>query len=178
MNVEQRMNIREVTAPDAEKYLAIRVKAEREFPQFVGISAERELSAGAAGMAGVLAGYPGEGTTVLGAFENGVLVGVVALTQRLGSPKYRHKAFLWGMYVMPEHRAGVVAPSLMKAVISWAAGRPELLALTLQVTVSNVRARKFYSRFGFRCFGTEKNSLFAAGEFHDVRYMELVTKDA
>lgn len=173
----QRMDIREITASDAERYFALRRKAEQEFPQFVGLSAERELSAGSADIADVLARYPAEGTMVFGGFENGALVGVVALTQRLGSPKYRHKAFLWGMYIVPEHRDGSVARPLMEAAISWAAGRAELLAITLQVTVSNVRARKFYGRFGFRCFGTEKKSLFAAGEFHDVHYMELEIKN-
>jgi RimJ/RimL family protein N-acetyltransferase len=172
------MDIREITASDAEEYFALRRKAQQEFPQFVGLSAERELAAGSTGIADLLARYPVEGTVVLGGFEHETLVGVVALTQRLDSPKYRHKAFLWGMYIVPEHRDGSVARPLMEAAIAWAAGRAGLLAITLQVTVSNVRARKFYDGFGFRCFGTEKRSLFAAGEFHDAHYMELEIKNA
>jgi len=174
----QSMDIRQIAARDAEAYFALRRQAEQEYPQFVGLSAERELAAGSAGIADILTRYAVEGTLVLGGFENEALVGVVALTQRLNSPKYLHKAFLWGMYIVPERRDGSVARPLMETAISWAAGRAELLAITLQVTVSNVRARKFYDGFGFRCFGTERKSIFAAGEFHDAHYMELEIKHA
>ena len=166
------MDIREVVEADAEGYYVLRAQSEQEFPQFAGFNAERELSAGRAGIAGILGAYPAEGTVVWGAFEGNQLVAVTVLSRRL-SPKYRHKAFLWGMYVKPEFRGSGVARVLMETAISWAKQHPEVIAVSLQVTSSNVRAQRFYEGFGFRVFGTERRSLLAAGEFHDVHYMEL-----
>ena len=169
------MNIREVTAADAEHYYALRLQSEQEFPQFAGFNAERELSAGPTGIAGLLEAYPAEGTIVWGAFEDSQLLAVTALSRRL-SPKYRHKAFLWGMYAKPEFRGGTVARALLENAIAWAKRDPEVMAISLQVTTSNVRAQRFYDRYGFRIFGTERRSLLEAGEFHDAHYMELECK--
>jgi RimJ/RimL family protein N-acetyltransferase len=119
-----------------------------------------------------LAEYPSEGTLVWGAFDHAELVGVVAVSRRL-TLKYRHKAFLWGLYVNVTRRRGGIAATLLDAACSWAARQPELLAISLQVTTSNVRAHHFYERLGFSRYGTERQALFAANAFHDVDYMEL-----
>ena len=166
------MNIREIVEADAADYYVLRAQSEQEFPQFVGFNGERELFTGRAGIAGILASYPAEGTIVWGAFEGDQLIAVTVLSRRL-SPKYRHKAFLWGMYVKPEFRRSGVARALMETAVSWAKQHPEIIAVSLQVTTSNVRAQRFYEGLGFRIFGTEQRSLFAAGEFHDAHYMEL-----
>ncbi|MGQ0530212.1 MAG: hypothetical protein ACT4PG_10460 [Panacagrimonas sp.] len=44
------MLIREITSSDSGPYFALRVQSEREFPQFVGFNAERELAAGISGI--------------------------------------------------------------------------------------------------------------------------------
>jgi len=168
------MEIREITSRDAESYYKLRVLSEEEYPEFVGFNAERELSAGSSGIAELLSQYPSEGTLVFGAFNQGELVGVTALSRRL-SPKYQHKAFLWGMYVLPEFRGLGAAQVLMEKAIEWAKEHTEVIAISLQVTLSNIRGQQFYKRFGFSVFGTEQNSLFAAGQFHGVHYMELET---
>jgi len=169
------MLIRELTKADAGNYLGLRLQSEEEFPEFVGFNAERELGAGQSGLAALLAAYASEGTVVWGAFEDNHLLGVVVLSRRL-SPKYRHKAFLWGMYVVPEFRGTGLAQTLMQHTLAWANAHPELVAVSLQVTVSNTRGQKFYQRFGFSIFGTEQRSLLAAGQFHAVHYMGLELK--
>lgn len=170
--------IRALSETDAAAYFRLRVQSEQEYPEFVGFSAERELAAGINGMCKLLAEYPSEGTQVIGAFaEQQELVGVVALSRRL-SPKYQHKMFLWGMYVAPEFRGGAVAHGLMDAALRYAKSHQEILSLWLQVTVSNVRGQQFYKRYGFDVFGTEQRSLYAAGAYHGVHYMELELKAA
>lgn len=169
------MFVRQITATDSSNYFKLRVQSEQEFPQFVGFNAERELAAGSSGIAALLASYASEGTIVWGAFQDSQLVGVSVLSRRL-SPKYKHKAFLWGMYVAAEFRGAGAAQALMQAAISWATEHPEVVAISLQVTLSNVRGQQFYKRLGFAVFGTEQRSLFAAGQFHGVHYMELEVK--
>ena len=164
--------VRELELSDAEQYLALRMESEQEVPESVGFNAERELQAGADGIRPLLSTYALEGTRIWGAFEMDRLLGTVALSRRL-SPKYRHKAFLWGMYVKPASRGSGVSSALMAAVVSWAMRQPGLVAISLQVTTTNARARRFYERSGFVMFGTERRSLFVEPAFHDVHYMEL-----
>jgi RimJ/RimL family protein N-acetyltransferase len=164
--------IRQVSPADSSTYFSLRLQSEQEYPQFVGFNAERELAAEQSGIVAMLASYPLEGTIVWGALEGNRLVGVLVLSRRQ-SRKYAHKALLWGMYVVPEFRGGGAAPALMNTAITWATEHPEIVAITLQVALSNIRALQFYKRFGFTVFGTEQRSLFAAGQFHAVHYMEL-----
>ncbi len=166
------MDIRKITRTDADNYFSLRVLSEEEYPEFVGFNAERELSAGTEGITNILDQYPTEGTIIFGAFDGHQLTGVLALSRRL-SPKYRHKAFLWGMYVLPEFRGSGTAQKLMQAAIDWGKQHSEVLAISLQVTLSNTRGQQFYKKLGFTIFGTEENALFAAGQYHGVHYMEL-----
>ena len=166
------MIIREVAPADASTYFSLRVQSEQEYPQFVGFNTERELAAEHSGIVAMLSSYRSEGTIVWGAFEGIRIVGALALSQR-PSRKYAHKALLWGMYVIPEFRGSGAAQALMNTAITWATEHPEIVAITLQVALSNIRALQFYKRVGFNVFGTEQRSLFAAGQFHAVHYMEL-----
>lgn len=169
------MLTRELASTDGDSYFALRLQSEQEFPHFVGLNAERELTAGQSGIAALLAAYPSEGTLAWGAFDGARLVGVVALSRRL-SRKYGHKAFLWGMYIVPERRGGGAAQTLIRTGIAWATEHPDIVAISLQVALSNIRGQNFYKSFGFTVFGTEQRSLFAAGQFHGVHYMELEVK--
>ncbi|MFL0801520.1 MAG: GNAT family N-acetyltransferase [Agarilytica sp.] len=169
------MEIREIAGIDAQEYYALRVLSEKEYPEFVGFNAERELSTGTEGIHDILSNYPAEGTVVFGAFVHDQLTGVLALSRHL-SPKYQHKAFLWGMYILPEFRGSGTAQALMRAAITWGTQHPEVIAISLQVTESNIRGQKFYTRFGFTVFGSEKNALFAAGQYHGIYYMALDVK--
>ena len=168
------MEVREITSTEGQDYFKLRVQSEIEYPEFVGFNAEKELESGADKIGEILSNYPSNGTIVFGGFRNNKLIGVTALSRRL-SPKYLHKAFMWGMYVLPDFRGTNAAKLLMQTAIDWASNHPEVIAITLQVTLSNVRGQRFYKRFGFNIFGTESNAICASGEFHGVYYMELST---
>lgn len=62
----------------------------------------------------------------------------------------------------------------MDHCLSWAKDQEGLLAITLFVTATNEAGKKFYEKYGFECYGTEKRHMFAAGEFHDAHLYELV----
>lgn len=169
------MDVREISCSDWFEYYELRIQSEKEYPEYVGFNVERELNAGYQNIKSLLLSYRAEGTIVFGAFYQNELVGVSAVSRRL-SKKYSHKAFLWGVYVKPGFRGAGVADLLMNNVISWASKILDLMAINLQVTFSNIRGMKFYNRFGFVNFGSEQNSLYAAGKFHGVHYMELCIK--
>lgn len=168
------IEITELSALHAPEYMALRKASEMEFPQFVGPSAERELMADEQSLATLLDRYAEEGTSVVGAFDAGQLVGVIATSRRL-SPKFQHRAFIWGMYIFKSHRQSEVGTQLLDYVKAWAVNHNDVLLLWLQVTLSNQAAIGFYQKHGFAIYGTEPKALFAEDAYHDVHYMQLET---
>ena len=77
------MEIREITSDDSKQYYSLRVASEKEYPEFVGFNAERELAVSGSRIAELISNYPSEGTILLGAFDESQLVGVLALSRRL-----------------------------------------------------------------------------------------------
>lgn len=174
LNAEREMNIKivELNPEHAQEYIEIRKMSEVEFPQYVGPSAERELLSGSEGIKSLVAGYVSEGTTIFGAFSEEKLVGVLGVSRRL-SPKFKHRAFLWGMYVSSEYRKLNVATILLSHVKNWAKSHSEVNILWLQVTETNIPAISFYKKHGFEIYGTEPQSLFTQGEYHTAHYMQI-----
>jgi len=162
----------ELTSSNSLEYLTLRKESEIEYPQYVGPSAERELLAGKENISSILEAYPEEGTIVFGAFNNEELVGVIAISRRL-SPKFKHRAFIWGMYIYKSHRKSNVGALLLEFVKGWAADNQEVNVLWLQVTESNKPAISFYKKHGFITYGTEPMALFTQDEYHDVHYMQI-----
>ncbi|MBV1907750.1 MAG: GNAT family N-acetyltransferase [Kangiellaceae bacterium] len=163
----------ELTSSNSLEYLALRKVSEMEYPQYVGPSAERELLAGKKNIASTLDAYLGEGTIIFGAFSNEELVGVIAISRRL-SPKFKHRAFIWGMYIYKSYRKSNVGALLIDFVKAWAADNHEVNLLWLQVTESNTPAISFYKKHGFITYGTEPMALFTQDQFHDVHYMQIM----
>ncbi|MGH1374120.1 MAG: GNAT family N-acetyltransferase [Cellvibrionaceae bacterium] len=167
------IKVAKLTPLDSLEYLALRKESEIEYPQYVGPSAERELMAGTDNISSILKSYSGEGTTIFGAFHNEELVGVLALSRRL-SPKFKHRAFIWGMYIYKSYRKSNVGTLLINYVKDWSAENEEIKVLWLQVTESNRPAISFYEKHGFTSYGKEPMALFTQGEYHDVYYMQLM----
>ncbi len=166
------INVVELKPENAHEYLKLRQASEIEFPQYVGPSAERELLSGNAGIENVMSSYAGEGTAIFGAFSEERLIGVLGVSRR-PSPKFKHRAFLWGMYVPCEYRKLKVATLLLSHVKSWAKNHPEVNVLWLQVTDTNAPAISFYRKHGFEIYGTETQSLFTQGQYHTAHYMQI-----
>lgn len=167
------MIVREIEYSDLEEYRALRKASEKEFPQYVGANVEAELSVEGDGFLELMKTYPSLGHYLFGVFDDDRLVGVTALTRK-NSEKYSHKAFLWGMYVYPDYRKKGASKLLMDYSISWAKEQQGLESIILFVTASNTAGMKFYQRYSFQCYGTEKRHMYAAGAFHDAHLYELV----
>ena len=162
----------ELSSDHSREYLAIRQLSETDLPQYVGPSVERELIAGSDAIASILSAYPSEGTLILGAFTDNKLVGVISVSRKL-SPKFKHRAFIWGMYIVEEYRKVSVGELLLNRAKEWAQNHSEVNTIWLQVTTSNQPAVSFYTKHGFTTYGTETKALYALGEYHDVHYMQM-----
>lgn len=167
-----KINVAELKPENAQEYLELRKISEVELPQYVGPSAERELISGNEGITKLIASYESEGTILFGAFSEEKLVGVIAVSRRL-SPKFKHRAFIWGMYICSEYRKLKVGALLLTHTQLWAKKHPEVNVLWLQVTASNTPAIAFYKKHGFEIYGTEPQALFTQGEYHSVHYMQI-----
>lgn len=149
------MHVRLLTEADAEAYRGLRVKSVDEAPDLTGPEVMRELSMYAKARAGVLSCYGAEGTRVWGAFDEGMLVGVVATTRSL-ERRDHGRVRLWGLYVRPEYRGTVAPQCLMRAAIDWGARQPDVAVIVLHVGRGGWRARRLFHRFGFEMVADEE----------------------
>jgi ribosomal protein S18 acetylase RimI-like enzyme len=167
------MIIRPLQPGDAAGYLALRRRALAEAPQFVGPLGEREAMGGMEELLDRLAAYPAEGTQVFGSFANEALAAAAGLN-RSQNPRYSHKMFLWGMYVLPEYRRQACGRGLLEHLLDLARGRQGVRLVNLQVTAANEPAKAFYRRSGFASYGIEPVALQLDGQFYDFEMMQCV----
>jgi ribosomal protein S18 acetylase RimI-like enzyme len=114
---------------------------------------------------------------VWGALESTRLVGVAGLRFE-HRERTRHKAWLFGMAVLPELQGRGIARRLVEAVIADAAARPGTRVLQLTVTDSNLAARGLYESCGFRPFGTEPYAIRVGDRFiSKVHMWRLITSE-
>ena len=101
---------------------------------------------------------------VVGAFQGGELAGVAGLSFE-SREKSRHKAKLFGMYVLPRFRQGGVGHQLVLATLAIAKGREGVTLVQLTVTHGNDAAQVLYGRCGFVPFGIEPFAVAVDGAF-------------
>lgn len=109
---------------------------------------------------------------VWGAFRDTRLVGITGL-RREGQKKLAHKAFLWGVYVDPEHRQHSVGRQVVSGVLEYAFETMKVRQVNLGVNDANTAAKRLYESLGFRTFGLEEGDLVVDGVFHNERLMVL-----
>jgi RimJ/RimL family protein N-acetyltransferase len=159
------IKIRPLTGAEADAilYRDVRLEALSAHPEAFGSSHEYEAAQPLSWFSDRLAS-----STVLGAFRDAELVGIVGLAIQQGAKK-AHKGTIVGMYVRPDAGTGRL---LMAAIIELARRRVELVQLT--VVRDNERAKRLYAGIGFHEYGMEWHSL-----KHDGRYYDeiLMAKD-
>lgn len=114
-----------------------------------------------------------EGMTVaFGDFEDGSLVGTVAL-EFSAKPKTKHKALVVGMYVLPRSRGNGTARALLQAAIQFCKERGDIRAVQLEVTEGNTPAVTLYESLGFKAYGVEPMAVLTATGFRSKVHMWL-----
>lgn len=165
------MVVRRLQSSDAAAYQQVRRRALNDVPQFVGPIAEQEALCDLAQLQSRMDAYESEGIYPFGCFANEQCIGVAGMSRKL-NPKYSHKVFFWGLYVLPEFRGRSVASRLMESRIAFARSLGARFA-TLQVTTTNQAGRAFHQRHGFVSYGIEPQALCLEGHFYDFEYMQL-----
>jgi RimJ/RimL family protein N-acetyltransferase len=168
------MRIRELTTVDAQEFHGLRLRGLQESPAAFGASyaEERDMP-----LQAVVERMQSEGSHTFGAFtDEGQLVGMAGL-YRERRPKFRHKAWVVGMYVTPEFRRQGIGWALLEAVVARAREMQGVRQVKLMVTAGNEAARRLYAACGFERFGLEKEALWVDGTPYDTEYMVLRVED-
>ena len=159
---------RELAPPDAQAFQALRLRGLQECPDAFASSYDEEFSTPLGTIESRLAPRP-DGAT-FGAFDGQRLVAVVGLV-REHHIKLAHKAFIWGMYVVPESRRSGAGAAILGFALEYAVSTLKVRQVNLGVNAKNTPAVSLYRRLGFEQYGLERDFLLVAGEFHDEYQM-------
>lgn len=87
--------------------------------------------------------------------------------------KLSHKAFVWGMYVVPAARRQGLARQLLEAALSLAHTVGEIRQVNLCVNADKLAAIALYESLGFKIYGRESGALLVNGELFDEVHMSI-----
>jgi RimJ/RimL family protein N-acetyltransferase len=155
---------------DFDLFWPVRLLALRESPEAFGASYEESKRLPPEEAIKRLS--PEDGGFVLGAFIDGVLVGVTGCMRQQGL-KGRHKAVIWGVYVVPDFRGRGVARAMMSKALSHCLLIDGLEEVTLTVVTTNESALKLYQSLGFVTYGVEPRALKVEDRYYDEALMVL-----
>lgn len=99
----------------------------------------------------------------------GELIGMTGIYRSL-SPRHRHQAMVWGVYVRDGWRGLRIAEALIRNCLEWARQKGVVIA-KLGVEANNMPAIRCYERCGFSTYGLEAKALFHEGKYIDGRLM-------
>jgi RimJ/RimL family protein N-acetyltransferase len=151
--------VRQLSAGDPETYREIRLEALRLHPEAFGASFEEETARPLSFFEQRLTA-----NVIFGGYVSDALMGTAGFMPET-SLKRAHKAHLWGMYVRRPARGTGLSRLLVDAVLDHAAGRAELIQLS--VIRDNVGAQRLYAAAGFTPYGLEPRALKVDGRYLD-----------
>jgi len=168
------MEIRFLTAEDAEEWSRLRLESLRGEPQAFGSSAEEHPSIPFAEIKRRVDSST-EDAFVAGAFEGCRLVGMAGFVREKGL-KSRHKGRIWGVYVAPEQRGRGLARQLFARILERARRIIGLEQILISVATTQTAATRLYESLGFQTFGTEPRGLKVEGRYIDEEHRILYLK--
>jgi ribosomal protein S18 acetylase RimI-like enzyme len=168
---EAPVTIRPLAPADAGAYRELRLRALREHPDAFG-RAPDEVDAVEVWAERFRVDPGSDLDFTLGAFEGDTLVGVAGC-RRERLVKHRHTAYIWGMYVAPEHRGAGLGRRLFLTAVGRARTWPDLESLWLEVTTTNRGARALYASCGFRTIAIKPRTLKVDDRYYDEELMML-----
>lgn len=165
------MDLRLLTADDADAFWQLRLEALRNDPASFADSAEEHLKTTVENTREFLSKNNPADNFVVGIFEGGKLFGTAGFFRRSNN-KERHKGHIWGVYVRPESRGKGVGSALMQEIVRRARAIEGVEQITL-VASANLPAQRLYTALGFESYGIEPHSLKIGNEYVDDVLMVL-----
>jgi ribosomal protein S18 acetylase RimI-like enzyme len=161
-------NIRALSPTNAEVYRFVRLQALQEQPPAFGSLPEDEpdLSEITERL------IPNNDRCFFGAFQNQQLIGIVRIA-RYDASNEQHRAYLAGLYVLPEFRCQGYGRSLVQKALTWAVNRGDIRRVNLTVVTQQTAAISLYRSLGFQIYGTEPETFLKGGCFYDEHLMTL-----
>jgi len=160
--------IRDANIADAASFRELRLEALQNSPIAFSADYQKTLNNPAKHWEELLSPHPDDSTMFIAEY-NGKLIGMTGV-MRGNSPKTRHNAWIWGVYVTPEWRGLHIAEEIIRSCIEWAKARNVVLA-KLGVAAANQPAIRCYERCGFKVYGTEPRAVFVDGKYYDENLM-------
>lgn len=172
--LRQRANsveIRILTSDDAPEWWRLRLEALEGDPEAFSASLEdhRKLSLDEVRKR---LGVGLQDAFVVGAFENGTLLGMAGFYREPG-PKVRHKGRIWGVYITPNSRGTGLGRRLLITVLDRARTIEGVEQVHLSVAATQAAAGHLYRSLGFAPFGCEPRALKVGDRYIDEEYMAL-----
>ena len=158
------ITIRDATPADAMPFRELRLEALQDSPTAFSADYQKNLDHPAKYWEDRLTMEEDEATIFLAEHE-GKLIGMTGIA-RAGSPKTRHGAWIWGVYVTPDWRGLRIAEELINSCSAWAKAR-KILLVKLGVAATNKSAVRCYERCGFSTYGTEPRAIFYEDKYYD-----------
>jgi ribosomal protein S18 acetylase RimI-like enzyme len=155
--------IREAKPADASRYRELRLEALLDSPTAFSADYQVNLSHPMSFWEGRLTSD--EYGIMFFAEQENTLLGMTGI-RKGETPKTKHGAYVWGVYVRPAWRGLHVAKALIEICVHWARARGVVI-LKLGVMANNQAAIRCYERCGFTVYGTEPRALFYEGQYYD-----------
>lgn len=161
--------VRPLTPDDAASYVAIRRAMLLDTPR--AFAADPETDRGT-DESGVRASLAGPGYAIIGAFEGDRLIGAAGVNRQSGR-KMMHRAYIWGVWVEPAHRARGIGEQLVRGTIESATGWDGVRVICLSANAEQPAAIRLYERLGFQTWGVEPSMLIVDGVEYAEVHMQL-----
>lgn len=159
--------IREATPADVTQFRELRLFALQDAPTAFSADYQTHLSRPMSFWEGRLTFD--EYGIIFFAEYTGNLIGMTGIRQR-ESPKTKHSADIFSVYVRPEWRGLHIAETLIDRCTQWAKSKAVNI-LKLGVMASNTSAVRCYERCGFKIYGTEPRDVLYEGKYYDLYLM-------
>ncbi|MBO0600046.1 GNAT family N-acetyltransferase [Sporosarcina sp. E16_3] len=168
------MEIRLLKPSDAKRYWDLRLEALKLNPEAFATNYEEAVRRENP-VQSVAKNLSNKGNFTYGAFNNGELMGVVTLLQET-QLNLRHKANILAMYVNPDIRGLGVGKELLTEAINKAKTIETIEKLNLTVVTTNEKAKKLYTKLGFKVIGLEEKALKISGKYYNEEFLSLMIK--
>jgi len=160
--------IREAKPEDAVPFRGLRLEALQDSPIAFTADYHKNLNHPSKYWEDMLT-MPADECTIFLAIDRNNLIGMTGIA-RGSSPKTRHGAWIWGVYVTPAWRGLHIAEELITSCFTWGKARNIILA-KLGVAAVNKSAIRCYERCGFKTYGTEPRAVCVDGKYYDEHLM-------